>query len=107
MDSCPGPLSICMSPGFVFDGVIQLVTNRRIPVDWPVGTDTRMRISWGTGTELVVPGVVDGSYLRFHLTGEETEQIPRRSLITIDINYDSLDPDMWRPWRQGWTSSCL
>lgn len=104
---CKGALSICISPGYIFDGVIQL-TNRLNgqPMDWPDGTTTRMRISWGTGAELIIDGVVDGSYLRFEMTGEETEQVPRNPQVTIDLNYDAGDPLRWRPWREGRASEC-
>lgn len=106
MNSCPAPLSICMSAGFVFEGEVQAIDPvTKSPVAWPVGTTTRMRVSWGTGTEMVFPGTVDGSWLRFTLTGAETEQIPRGALITLDVNYDG-DPDLWRPWRAGHLSAC-
>lgn len=96
-----------MSPGFVFDGEIQMVSPQGgVPVDWPVGTSARMRVSWGTGTEIVFDGTIDGSYLRFHLTAAETELIPRGALVTVDVNYNSGDPDMWRPWRQGTVGRC-
>lgn len=106
MNSCPAPLSICMSAGFVFEGEVQAIDPvTKSPVAWPVGTTTRMRVSWGTGTEMVFSGTVDGSWLRFTLTGAETEQIPRGALITLDVNYDG-DPDLWRPWRAGRLSAC-
>lgn len=106
MNSCPAPLSICMTPGFVFEGEVQAIDPAtKLPVDWPVGTTTRMRISWGTGTEMIVPGTVDGSWLEFTLSGAQTEQIPRGALITLDVNYDG-DPLLWRPWRAGRLSRC-
>lgn len=107
MSSCPGPMSICMSPGYVFEGEVQQINRLNgLAQDWPVGTTTRLRISWGTGTEMIVPGVVAGSYLRFEMTGAETEQIPRGALATIDVNYDAGDPDLWRPWRAGNITPC-
>jgi hypothetical protein len=107
MNGCPAPLSICMSAGFVFEGEVQQIDRAtKQPVDWPVGTQTRMRISWGTGTEMIVPGTVDGSWLEFMLTGAETEQIPRGALITLDVNYDGGDPLLWRPWRAGRLDRC-
>lgn len=106
MNSCPAPLSICMSPGFIFEGEVQALDPvTKQPVDWPVGTTTRMRISWGTGTEMIVPGIVDGSWLEFVLSGAQTEQIPRGALITLDVNYDG-DPLLWRPWRAGRLDRC-
>ena len=106
-DGCPGPLSICITPGFVWDGTIRL-TNRltRQSQDWPAGTSTRIRFNWGTGTELVIQGTVDGPYLRFHMTPAETEQLPRGTRATVDLNYDNGDPQMWRPWRTGRLSPC-
>jgi hypothetical protein len=96
-----------MSPGFVFDGTFQLINRlTKLPMDWPVGTGTRFRISWGTGTELLIAGTVDGSYLRFHMTGAQTELVPRRSMMVIDINYDSGNPLLWRPWRAGRVGPC-
>jgi hypothetical protein len=107
MNGCPAPLSICMSAGFVFEGEVQQIDRAtKQPVDWPVGTQTRMRISWGTGTEMIVPGTVDGSWLEFMLTGAETAQIPRGALITLDVNYDGGDPLLWRPWRAGRLDRC-
>jgi hypothetical protein len=107
MNGCPAPLSICMSAGFIFEGEVQQVDSiTKSPVAWPAGTVTRMRISWGTGTEMLIPGVVDGAWLRYVLTAAETEQIPRGALITLDVNYDSGDPLLWRPWRAGHLSRC-
>lgn len=106
MNSCPAPLSICMTPGFVFEGEVQQIDSvTKLPVDWPVGTTTRMRISWGTGTEMIIAGTVDGAWLEFTLSGAQTEQIPRGALITLDVNYDG-DPLLWRPWRAGRLSRC-
>lgn len=106
-DGCPGRLNICIAQGFVFDWSFRL-TNRTTgqPQDWPAGTSARIRFSWGTGTELIIPAEIDGPYLLVHLTNEETEQIPRAAHATIDVNYDSGDPDMWRPWRTGRVSPC-
>ena len=103
---CPGAMSICLVPGYVWDGSIQFTDRRGLPQDWPAGTSTRIRFSWGTGTELVVPGTVDGAYLRFHMTAAETEQLPRGTRATVDVNYDNGDPEMWRPWRTGIISAC-
>lgn len=107
MSSCPAPLHVCLSPGYVFEGEVQQISKTTgAPMDWPVGTQTRLRITWGTGTEMLIPGTVDGSYLRFEMTGAETEQVPRGAVATIDVNYDAGDPDMWRPWRAGPISAC-
>lgn len=85
----------------MFDGSIQLKNKTTgVPEDWPVGTATRLWFSWGTGTELIIDGTVDGSWLRFHMTGAETELVPRGALVRIEINY-SGDPDGWIIWREG------
>lgn len=108
MNACAGHLDICLTPGYVFDGTVQL-RNRltKLPMDWPDGTSTRMRFSWGTGTELIIGGSVGGSYLRFHMGPDETEQLPRGTMAYIDVNYDvGDDPDMWLPWRKGRLSGC-
>ena len=106
-NGCPGRLVICLSQGYVFDWTY---TNRDrqtgLPQDWPDGTSARIRFSWGTGTELIIPAVVIGAELTVFMTGAETEQIPRGARATIDLNYDGGDPDMWRPWRQGHISRC-
>jgi hypothetical protein len=101
LDGCAGPMSLCISAGFVWDGTVALRTKRGAPADWPDGTATRLRFTWGTGTELIVAGTVDGTYLRFHLTADETAQLPRGTIATIDLNWDGGDPDLWRPWRTG------
>lgn len=100
MDGCPGVLRICLTPGYVFDGSVRLQDNRGNPLNWPVGTTTRMRFSWGTGTELTITGTVDNELLVFHMEPDETEQLPRGTVATIDLNYDG-DPNHWRPWRTG------
>lgn len=106
-NGCPGRLAICFVPGYLFEWEY---TNRNPQTgaveEWPEGTTARIRFSWGTGTELVIPAVVIGAELTVFMTGAETEQIPRGSLATIDLNYDAGDPDMWRPWRQGHVSRC-
>jgi len=100
MDSCPGRLSLCINSGFVWDGTLTLRTRSGTLQDWPAGTATRIRFTWGTGTELVIAGTVDGPYLRFHMSPAETEQLPRGTIATVDLNYDGGDPDLWRPtWR--------
>lgn len=104
--SCAGSMDICIDTGFVWDGSVQLTDRRGNALDWPVGTSTRIRFSWGTGTELVIAGTVDGPYLRFHMSGAQTEQLPRGTLAVIDVNYDGGDPDMWRPWRKGRICGC-
>lgn len=99
-NGCPGRLAICFTPGYLFEWEY---TN---PQGWPDGTTARIRFSWGTGTELIIPAVIIGAVLTVFMSGAETEQVPRGSLATIDLNYDSGDPDMWRPWRQGHVSRC-
>lgn len=107
MNGCPGHIDLCVVPGFVFDGSVQLLNRlTRLPMDWPDGTETRIRFSWGTGTELIIAGTVEDSYLHFHMDPDETEQLPRHTRATIDVNYDAGDPDLWRPWRTGRISGC-
>lgn len=106
MNSCAGSIDLCIEPGFVWDGTIKLRTKFGSDMDWPAGTSTRIRFSWGTGTELVIDGTVDGPYLRFHMSNVETEQLPRGTWGTVDLNYDSGDPAMWRPWRRGRIDGC-
>lgn len=106
MDGCPQPMHLCISTGFVWDGTIRLRDRSGNDVDWPAGTAVRIRFSWGTGTELIIPGTVDGPYLRFHMTPAETEQLPRGSIATVDLNWDSGDPELWRPWRTGRIDGC-
>lgn len=107
LGDCPGPLSWCMTPGYLFEGVI-LLRNRLTgkEQDWPAGTAARLRLHWGTGTELIIPGVVEGPRLLFDMTPEETTQVPRGALMAIDLNYDNGDPDRWRPWRVGRSNPC-
>lgn len=106
MNSCAGPIDLCIEPGFVWDGTVKLRTKLGSDMDWPAGTSTRIRFSWGTGTELIIDGTVDGPYLRFHMSNVETEQLPRGTWGTVDLNYDSGDPAMWRPWRRGRIDGC-
>lgn len=107
MDSCPGLLRVCIEPGFVLDWTYRLVNRfTGADQDWPAGTSARLRFSWGTGTELIIPATIDGPYLRIHMTADETEQIPRSALVTIDVNYDNDDPALWRPWRAGRVAQC-
>lgn len=106
-DSCPGRLEICMSQGYVFEWTYtRRNPETNAPQDWPAGTQARIRFSWGTGTEVTYPAIIIGAELTIFLSGAETEQIPRGSLATIDVNYDGGDPDLWRPWRQGRISRC-
>jgi hypothetical protein len=101
MDGCPLPMHLCISTGFVWDGVITRRTQLGAEADWPAGTATRIRFSCGTGTELIIAGTVDGPRLVFHMTAAETEQLPRGTVATVDLNWDSGDPDLWRPWWTG------
>lgn len=103
---CVGPLRLCISTGFVWDGTVKLRTKLGADANWPAGTAARLRFSWGTGTELIIAGTVDGPYLRFHMTAAETEQLPRGTSATIDLNWDNGDPTMWRPWRTGRIDGC-
>lgn len=106
-DGCPGRLVICLSPGYVFDWTYtQRNPETGSPQDWPAGSSARIRFSWGTGTELIIPAIILGAELTVFMTGAETEQVPRNALATIDLNYDGGDPDLWRPWRQGRVSPC-
>lgn len=106
-DGCPGMLTLCLVPGFVFDWTWKLTSRLTgYPQDWPVGTTSRMRFSWGTGTELIIPNEIDGPYIRVHMTSEETELVPRSAMVAIDLNFDSGDPELWRPWRAGRVSAC-
>lgn len=102
---CLGHITLCIHPGFVWDFAIKLKTTLGADADWPAGTETRIRFSWGTGTELIIAGTVDGPYLRFHLDPNETEQLPRGTVATIDVNFDS-DPLLWRPKWQGRVNGC-
>jgi hypothetical protein len=107
-DGCPGTLDICIALGFVFDKTFRL-TNRLTGADqdWPVGTSARIRFSGGTGSdETIFAASINGPYLQIDLTADQTEQIPINTRVTIDVNYDSGDPDMWRPWRTGRLSHC-
>lgn len=103
---CTGHISLCINPGFVWDFAIKLKTKLGADADWPAGTETRIRFSWGTGTELIIPGTVDGPYLRFHMLPSETEQLPRGTWATVDVNFDSGDPDLWRPKWEGRVNGC-
>lgn len=100
-ENCVGPLHLCIEPGFVWDWTVKLRSKLGSDQDWPAGTSTRIRFNWGTGTALTIDGTVDGPYLRFHMTPAETEQLPRDTIATVDLNYDSGDPALWRPWRRG------
>lgn len=106
-NGCPGALSICIARGFLFEWTY---TQRNrltgAPMDWPAGTQARIRFSWGTGTEMIVPVAVDGPHLIVTMTGVQTEQIPRAALATIDLNFDDGAADRWRPWRQGKVAAC-
>lgn len=106
MDGCAGRMSLCIDTGFVWDGTVTLRSALGSLKDWPFGTACRIRLSWGTGTELTVAGTVDGPYLRFHLSAAQTEQLPRGTVATLDLNWDGGDPDMWRPWRRGRIDGC-
>lgn len=103
---CLGRITLCVSPGFVWDFTIKLRTKLGADADWPTGTSTRIRFSWGTGTELAIDGTVDGPYLRFHMTPAETEQLPRGTVAVIDVNFDNGDPDLWRPKWEGRVNGC-
>lgn len=94
-------MRICINPGFVADLNFTLRDRAGNDAPWPDGTTTRMRFSWGTGTEFVKDGTVDGALLSFTLTAADTEQFPRGTVATVDVNYDAGDPDMWRPWLTG------
>lgn len=106
LGGCLGRVSLCITPGFVWDGTIKLRTRLGSDADWPAGTACRIRFSWGTGTELVIDGTVDGPYLRFHMTAAETEQLPRGTTYVVDVNYDNGDPDLWRPKWEGRLGGC-
>ena len=103
---CTGHITLCISPGFVWDFAIKLRTKLGADADWPAGTECRIRFSWGTGTELIIAGTVDGPYLRFHMTPAETEQLPRGTIARVDVNFDAGDPDLWRPKWEGRVSGC-
>lgn len=97
---CVGKIDLCLYPGYVFDGDIQLKDANGDPADWPSGMTARMRvITDGTGSAvLLFPSeTITDSWLRFHLDDTDTVQIGRRSEIFIDVNYDGK----WRPWVAG------
>lgn len=97
---CAGRMDMCLYPGYVFDGAIQLTDATGTPTNWPVGTLARMRvITDGTGSEVLLydSDAITDSWLRFHLTASETMPIGRRSEIYVDLNYDG----QWRPWATG------
>lgn len=105
ISSCAGELSLCLQPGRVFDGAIQLRSRANVPIDWPVETRARLWFSWGTGTELIIPATIEGSWMYFHMEPAETEQVPRGSRDRLDLNY--LDTDAgWFTWREGRIGSC-
>jgi hypothetical protein len=100
LGTCTGRMDICLYPGFVFDGDIQLKDISGTPVNWPAGMTARMRIiTDGTGSEVLMfnSAPITDSWMRFHLTTTETVEIPRAAEIYIDLNYG----DGWRPWRLG------
>jgi hypothetical protein len=104
LGDCPGRVRVCLTPGRLFDANVQLKNARtRQPEDWPAGMLTRLEFSWGTGTALYIPGTIDGSWLRFSMTSDETEQVPRGSRTRVELNYTG-DPDDWRTWLEG--SNC-
>lgn len=97
----PGTVRLSLTPGRAFDGAVQLRhKDTGVPTDWPAGTQTRLWFSWGTGTGRAVPGVFDGSWLRFSMTGTATAQIPRGYKVAVELNYGT-DPDGWRVWLVG------
>ena len=102
---CPGVLSWCFTPGFPYHGVDQLTDLSGNPIDWPVGTQARARISWGTGSELVVAAVVSGGTITVDLTAEQTAGLPRGSRMVIDTA-PAGDPPVWKPWRSGRAGRC-
>lgn len=98
---CPGTLTICVQQGFAFNGSIQLRTGvLNLPQDWPAGMLTRLRFSWGTGTEFIIAGTVDGSFLRFIMGPEDTLMIPKRSSVSLELNYTG-GPFDWLVWQRG------
>jgi|SRR5690606_23452129 len=106
LGDCPGELSLCLQPARMFDGSVQLRDRTTgLPQDWPPGTSARLWFSWGTGTELIIDGTVDDSWLRFHMTPAETELVPRGALARIEINYTGTE-DGWWIWREGRIGSC-
>lgn len=106
LGDCPGELSLCLRPGRVFDGSIQLRNKTtKLPEDWPAGMTARLWFSWGTGTELIIEGTVDGSWLRFHMSPAETELVPRGALARVELNYTGVE-DEWVTWREGRLGSC-
>lgn len=101
LGSCTSDLKVCLQPGRLFDAAIQLYDGvTKMPIDWPDGTQARLVFTWGTGTGLIIPAVVDGSWLRFSMTGEETELVPRGARAAAELNWTG-DPDDWREWREG------
>ena len=95
-----GKMRLWLRPGRVFDGTIQLRgKDTGLPEDWPAGMEARLVLSWGTGTELMVPGSVDASFLRFHMDPDETETVPQRATGTIQLRY--AGDTGWRDWVEG------
>lgn len=102
---CPGPLSWCFTPGYAYSGRDQLTAADGTPIAWPEGTLARARISWGTGTEMIVTATIDDSWVVVALTPEQTTQLPRGARMTIDTAPAS-DPTGWIPWRSGRSTRC-
>lgn len=98
---CPSRLRVCLKQGLEFDASIQLKSKLGVPENWPVGTTARMVFNWGTGYSLVIASepIVD-SWLRFHMSGTETEQVPRGAKVEVHVNYAGED-DSWRGWLEG------
>ncbi len=101
LGECPGPLTLCLSPGYLLEGTVALFDRDGISIDWPDGTAARLRFQWGAGDPVTYPIVVDGTYLRISMTGAQTLTIPRGATVYLDVNYDDGDPLRWRPWRKG------
>lgn len=96
---CPGDLSVCITPGGAFYGTYQLQVDG-VPTDWPAGMLAELRFTWGTGNTAVFPGVVDGSWLRWALTPEQTEEVPARANVSLWLDYSGTGT-MFMLWRKG------
>lgn len=105
LGQCPGPMTLCLSPGYLFEGTVELRDATGTPIDWPEDTAARMRFLWGDDP-VIYPATIDGPYLRIALTGAQTLPVPRGAIVYLDVNYDAGDPDRWRPWRRGRVGPC-
>jgi hypothetical protein len=93
-----GKMRVWLRPGSVFDGSVQLINkDTGLPEAWPAGMSARLVFTWGTGAELIVPGTVDVTWLRFHMTEAETEQVPARFTASVQLNYG----EGWTDWVEG------